>query len=309
MPWLWNSWEEYLKAVYPVAVNPDGGLWHAKKDTWFKNASRLWSAVHKLEDCTNSLRALGFTGEDHTRPPDDPAISQQANNLVLEAVYAGEELLFFDKRLCAAANDVAYGFRHQKGILESWNRYSATPRIASEIHQLVKDIDQMLSGYYALIQADHSFLLGTLDLPDSLEADFRLARDLFSTGFDEIGLLVTGRGLEGVLRKIAAVRKISLQTKKLFPASEADTYDLIEVMYRVRWKTTGMPLISQETRALLHYLRTLRNGGAHPKNDAKPNSGARELAIVISAAANQLWSQVVSNTRARIEPKVVQKGW
>src|SRR6185437_15810335 len=114
-----------------------------------------------------------------------------------------------------------------------------------------KDIDQMLSGYYALIQTDHSFLLGTLDLPDPLAADFRLARDLFSTGFDEIGLLVAGRGLEGVLRKIAAARKISLQTKKTAPASEADSYDLIEVMYRVKWKLTGVSLISQETKALL----------------------------------------------------------
>ena len=98
MPWLWNSWEEYLSAVYPVAVDSGGGLWHAKKDTWFENVSRLCKAVNKLEDCTNSLKALGFTGKDHSRPPDDPKINQQARNLILEAVYAGEELLFFDKR-------------------------------------------------------------------------------------------------------------------------------------------------------------------------------------------------------------------
>src|SRR5260221_12566911 len=99
MPWLWNSWEEYLHAVYPVAVNSAGGLWHAKKDTWFENVSRLCKAVNKLEDCMNSLRELGFTGKDHSRPPDDPKISQQASNWALEAVYAGEDLLFFDTRL------------------------------------------------------------------------------------------------------------------------------------------------------------------------------------------------------------------
>jgi len=308
MPWLWNSWEEYLDWVYPVAVNTNGGLWHAKKDTSFENSCRLFEAVRKIEDSTNSLRALGFTGKDNARPPTDPAVSQQARNIVLEAVYAGEELLFFDKRLCIAANDPAYGFRHQKSILENWERYSATLRIASEIHQLVEDIDVMMSGYYTLLQADNRFIVDNLDLPNSLEVDFRLARDLFSIGFDEIGLLIAGRGLEGVLRKIASERKILLQTKKPLPACEADTNDLIEVMYRVKWKTTGVTLISKETRALLHYLRTMRNGSAHPRDDAKPNPGARELALVTSQTANQLWNRV-SNTRARLEPKIVQKDW
>ena len=308
MPWLWNSWEEYLNAVYPVAVDANGGLWHAKTDSWFENSRRLWRAVRKIEDSTNSLRALGFTGKDEARPPADPAVSQQASNFVLEAVYAGEELLFFDKRLCTVANDPAYGFRQQKAILEQWDRYSKTTRIASEIHQLVKDIDEMMSGYYALLQADNRFIVDNLDLPNSLEVDFRLARDLFSAGFDEIGLLIAGRGLEGVLRRIASDRKILLHAKKPIPASEADTHDLIEVMYRVKWKTTGVPLISKETRALLHYLRTMRNGSAHPKDEANPNPGARELALVISQTAKQLWN-AVSNTRARLELKVVQKEW
>ena len=307
MPWLWNSWEEYLDAVYPVAVDRGGGLWHAKRDTWFENVSQLCKAVTKLEDCTNSLRELGFTGKDHSRPPNDPKVSQQANNLVLEAVYAGEELLFFDRRLCMAA-DPAYGFRHQKSILEQWDRYSTTHRIASEIHQLVKDIDQMLSGYYSLIEADRRLIVENLDLPDSLESDFRLARDLFSAGFDEIALLIAGRGLEGVLRKIAEDRKISLQAKKLIPASEADASDLIEIMYHVKWKATGVRLISQETRALLHYLRTLRNGNAHPRADAKPNPTARESALVVSETANRLWNQM-SKTRAQIDPKIVEKNW
>ena len=167
----------------------------------------------------------------------------------------------------------------------------------------------MLSGYYSLIEADRRLIVENLDLPDSLESDFRLARDLFSVGFDEIALLVTGRGLEGVLRKIADVRKISLQTtKKLIPASEADASDLIEIMYHVKWKATGVRLISQETRALLHYLRTLRNGGAHPRADARPNPIARESALIVSETANRLWKQM-SKTRAQIEPKTVQKSW
>ncbi|HLJ88524.1 MAG TPA: hypothetical protein VKZ53_17015 [Candidatus Angelobacter sp.] len=297
-----------MNAVYPIAVNNRGRLAQAKKDTCFENGRRLWHAVRKLEDCTNSLRDLGFTGKDHIPFPDDPVISQQASRLVMEAVYAGEELLFFDRRLCMAANDSAYGFRHQKDILEHWDRYSATHRIASEIHQLVKDIDEMLSGYDALIRADQTLIVDTLDLPDFLAADFRQARDLFSVGFDETALLIAGRGLERVLRKIADSRKISLQMKKLIPASEADTYDLIEAMYRVKWKATGVRVISQDTKMLLHYLRTLRNGGAHPSQDTKSNSTAREAALLVSNTANRLWNQVSKN-RARLEPKTVQKDW
>src|SRR5579864_6152410 len=154
MPWIRNSWEEYLAAVYPVAVDKGGGLWHAKKDYMVREClPALQGRSHARRFHEFASRA-GFTGKDHLRPPDDPEISQQANNLVLEAVYAGEELLFFDKRLCMSAHDSAYGFRHQKSILEHWERYSATSRIALEIEQLVKDIDEMLSGYYALIQAD-----------------------------------------------------------------------------------------------------------------------------------------------------------
>jgi hypothetical protein len=114
--------------------------------------------------------------------------------------------------------------------------------------------------------------------------------------------------LEGVLRKIADARKISLHVKKIIPAAEADAYDLIETMHQIKWKTTGVRLISQETRALLHYLRTLRNGGAHPTRDARPNITARETAVVVSETANHLWNQI-SKTRAQVEPKVVQKTW
>src|SRR5258708_10474247 len=105
-----------------------------------------------------------------------------------------------------------------------------------EIHQLMSDIHELLNGYQEFVQAEDRYLVGSLDLPPSLESDFRLARNLFSVGFDEVGLLIAGRGLEGVLRKIADVRKITLEVKgKMSPASEADVYDLIEAMSRLRW--------------------------------------------------------------------------
>src|SRR5262245_65585889 len=55
------------------------------------------------------------------------------------------------------------------------------------------------------IKAEDRFIVGVLDLPPSLESDFRTSRNLFSIGFDEVGLLIAGRRLEGVLRKIASL--------------------------------------------------------------------------------------------------------
>jgi hypothetical protein len=142
-----------------------------------------------------------------------------------------------------------------------------------------------------------------------LEADFRLARNLFSLGFDDVGLLIAGRGLEGVLRKIANIRKILLESKgKTAPAAEADLHDLIETMYQLRWKTKGTRLISPEAKALLHYLRTLRNNGAHPVAGSRSAVNLREKAVLVAETANRLWNEV-SKTKARLHPAVVPKTW
>lgn len=179
-----------------------------------------------------------------------------------------------------------------------------------EIDQLVKDTQELLDGYQEIIKEDEQFLIYKLDLPEDLEVDFRLARNLFSVGFDDVGVLIAGRGLEGVLRKIAGVRKIELVIKgKSTSASEVDIYDLIETMYQVKWKTTGLPLITKETKALLHYLRALRNESAHSRpNKRRTTISPRETAKVVAEAANQLWREVTS-TRARLASATITKTW
>jgi hypothetical protein len=307
MAWLWNSWEEYVDIVHPVALDSPGRVRLTQQSSWFEMECHLWKAVEELKDNVQSLRELGFTGSDHDRPPSDPSIIDKAAPLVLEAVYAAEELLLYHKRL--AKSDAAYGFFHQNDVLEHWDRYAKTGRIAKEIHQLMSDIDKLLQGYRELVQGEDRFIVGDLDLPSSLAADFRLARNLFSVGFDEVGLLIAGRGLEGVLRRIAEVRKISLVIKgKSSPASEAGLHDLIETMFQVRWKAKGTRLVTLETKALLHYLRTLRNSGAHAIRGKKSVVNPRETAAVVAATANQLWNEV-ANTRTRLDPTTVQKTW
>ena len=307
MAWLWKSWDEYVRAIQPVAFDNSGYAPLAERDPLFEVDGRLFEAKRRLEERTQTLRKLGFSGRKHDHPPNDVGILGQAQTLVRDCVYAAEELLLYHRRL--AESHASYGFLHQHDILKCWGRYAQTGRIFREVHQLVRDIDQLLEGYEELVQAEQAFLVDEIELPESLETDFRTARNLFSIGLDEVGLLIAGRGMEGVLREIASKRKILLEVKaKASPADEADVFDLIETMFRLRWKKSGTRLISPETKNLLHYLRAIRNSGAHAGRARKRMSSPREVAVIIARSASELWNEV-SSTRAQLVPTTVPKSW
>jgi hypothetical protein len=183
-------------------------------------------------------------------------------------------------------------------------------QIYREIAQLTEDVDTLITGLRELKAKDDSFLMDELELPPDLVVDFRTARNLFSVGFEEAGVLLAGRGLEGVLRRIALTRKVSPRRKgKDTPAAEADLHDLIELVFRIRWKFSGERLISPETRALLHFLRTLRNSGAHaPAGERTPTFNPRETATLVATVAGHLWKKA-SSTRARFADLVVERDW
>lgn len=307
MAWLWSSWQEYLDYVSPVAAKRRSRFNSAVRHSWFETECKLGDAVRRLSAAMKSLGELGFTGKDDNIPPHDTSILQEVRHLVIELVYAGEELLLYHSRL--AKSRASYGFLSQHDILEHWDG-SWNEGVFREIDQLMTDTSELLAGYHEIKEADGQFLVYGLDLPSDLESDFRLARNLFSVGFDDIGVLLAGRGLEGVLRKIAQVRKIVIEIKgRAEPASDADLVDLIEAMYRLRWKAAGLRFITTETRALLHYLRALRNGHAHPAIQGKRSSTApREMATVAAEIAERLWKDV-SSTRARFVETTIRKTW
>jgi hypothetical protein len=78
----------------------------------------------------------------------------------------------------------AYGFLHQHSLPNHWSRYAKTHRIVLEIRQFISDVDELLRGFEAMAEAEDEFIVGSIDLPALLEGDFRLARNLFSVGFD-----------------------------------------------------------------------------------------------------------------------------
>lgn len=302
MAWLWNSWEEYSARVRPHEMMA-GHFNQSRVATAFQAHQDLLSAANTLRESLNQLREAGFVAGRRTRSaPTGKRIDLLTT--VAQTIRAGEELLLYHKRL--ALSGASYGFLHTNDLLDHWDRYSQNDRINFEIQQLMKDAGKMLDGYHQMLEEDQVLFVCRLDLPESLEKDFRLARDLFSVGFEETGLLVAGRGLEGVLREIARKRQIMFEVKgKTAPANEADFFDLIEIMSRIRWKTDGTALVPRDTKALLQFLRVTRNSGAHP--GASPGRQEfRETATVVVNTADHLWKSIASR-RAKVEPTTVQK--
>jgi hypothetical protein len=276
-------------------------------NTGLESTQLLLESVDKLREASQALRGLGFKGKNSAPPKCDAALVGSAREQVIHAVYAGETLLLYHKRL--ALSEASASFLHENDLLDHWERYATGSRIVHEIREFADAVTELLEGYERLAREDERLLLDDLDLPEPLEEDFRLSRNLFSLGFDEVGLFIAARGLEKVLRKIAHVRKINLTNgKKTGPASEADLHDLIETMSQVRWQVKGTQLITKETKTLLQYIRTVRNSGAHSGRQGAEIENLRQTASIVARSAQRLWNSVVSS-RAKLTPTTVQKNW
>ena len=304
MDWRWSSWEEYVENVSPVCVDGQGTYRLAQRKSRYKVAFAIAESIGTLRNCLRSLNDLGF-GEDQW--PRNRSILDDTHRIVIDLIYAGERLLLHNKRL--AVSGAAYGFLHQHEILEHWDHYSSGDRIFREVSQLVTDSNQLLGGYDEMVADDDDFIVQNFDIPEPLMSEFRLVRDLFSLGFDDVGVMVAGRGLEGVLRRIAHARKIIVEIKgKPEPACDADFHDLIEVMYRLQWKASGARLITGQTRALLQYLRSIRNAHAHPGTGGGQTAGSpREIATIVAKVANQLWGDVMRSRAKFAQTTVPEK--
>jgi hypothetical protein len=302
MTWRWNSWEELQDAVDPPEIITEGLFRIAQNETRFAAVCKLHEAQNDLAETLRSIQRILLRSDAPTE-----ADLAEIELLVEEALAAGAMMFLYHKGI--TTSPAAYGFLHQTNLPEHWDRYVAANRILYEIERLVSDAEVLLDGYRSMDTSAHRFL-GDLDLPPELASDFREARCLFSVGFDDVGLLVAGRGLEGVLRSLAARQKLVLEIRgKPTPAREADFFDIIEVFWHTRWKRTGNRLITPETKALLHYLRTLRNGGAHASVGQDRHSvNPRQTGTVVAETATRLWHEV-AKPRTRLETRTVPKTW
>jgi hypothetical protein len=97
-------------------------------------------------------------------------------------------------------------------------------------------------------------------LPDDLQTDFVAARDVMSLGFTEAGLIYAGRGLEGVVRRIA-------NDHNLFPGKPIERVRFAEILTALeakRFSNDRKLVIDEQTKHRLHLSRAMRNHSAHP---------------------------------------------
>jgi hypothetical protein len=122
-------------------------------------------------------------------------------------------------------------------------------------------------------------------LPEELKGDFMAARNVLSLGFDEAALIYCGRGLEGVVRRIALDHKVVTQ-----PIERARFMQILEALEKKRFAHDKALVIDERTKHLLHYSRTVRNQSAHPSkcNHVEPY---REQAVLMAKKADELWKR------------------
>ena len=296
MPWFWNSFDEYERHVNPF-FKEDGGVFRfAAIQSW---AEHEGERVKAIEAANEGINLLEETKLDRLTPKTSRKRWDAAHEAASRLVYAMETLLAYDKRLgeTRETSDFAH---HKDEVLRNWERYENTDYLCHSIADLHRSSCRILEVERNLALCDERFLVGDLSLPESLLLDFKLARDLFSVGFDEPGAFFAGRGLEGVIRDALRKQRIEFDSK---PAWKEDFYILIKVLHRLEWKRDGSSICDKNLHNLLQLLRSLRNSGAHPGGQ---NPNPREIAKLTVEAANSLYTDF-GRSRRQLKSRQVSK--
>lgn len=302
---FWITEEEFKEFVHPVELDKSGQFKLYLLSSAFERQKELCLSVEELQRALEKLADMGFGNEEISGEVEQRDL-EKVRKGIWDIARSGEEILLYHKRL--ALSEWSNDFLHEKDLDEHWERYAPTGRIFKELNQLIYASQKLLTGFYKFIDEDRNFVVNDVELPESLALDFVHARDLFSVGFEEIGLLVAGRGLEGILREIARIRGIKIKNKKgISEASEASFFDLIETFYRLKWEDGEVRFIDSSTKALLHFLRETRNSGAHPSINSSWGA-ARGIVLVVAKTGNLLWANGKKRESPIVE-KVVQKNW
>jgi len=305
VPWLWQDFRHYASSVRPVVLHTLQRYNELIHGSLSARVSRLAIAAHDLDKRCRQLDRLDL----HKRqmPGEVRAPVNAVHDICIDLVDAGERMLALHCPL--ATSDYAYGFLHQHDILSHWKRYAASKRIIHEVRQLVADSNHLIEGYHWFEEQNNNLLVDDLDIPCDLQAPFVTARDLFSVAQDELALFSASRGLELVLRRIARRRGLRVRTKsKLAPAADLSFHDLIELFYRMQWHDGGGRVISSSFRALLHYLRRVRNEVAHADEGGQALLKPRETALLVTTGAVHLW-QRIARSKSRFRSGTIERAW
>jgi hypothetical protein len=307
MSWFWESYHEFAEWVQPIELNRPRYFKDLQHETRYEIIAALVDSVEEFSRALSQLKEMGYSNDP---PAENEKQLGDARQLIWALAREGEHMMLLQKRLAKSRR--AGPFLGEKDLDEHWERYSITKRIYYELRKLVLAAEKFLEGFYDFSSGDEEFLIRGLDLPNGLRPDFYLARNLFSVGFGEVGVLIAGRGIEGVLREVARRKALVMRhknTQQGLPGAEADFHDLIELFYRARWKKDHSRLIDKRTRDLLHFLRDIRNSTAHPHQLSGDHEGNwEELATITVIQANTIWIKA-TRKGARLAQKIIEKDW
>lgn len=286
----WKSYEEYKTSVIPEFVTDAQEFNELVNFSALQRVEELFSWMVDVSGGVSSLRKLSSPWGESSEP--DANSVHEAQRQVRKLVESAEYAFVHSRSL--ALSDLATDFIYTKSVVRNWEKYSAR-RIVHRVKRLVSSGEKLFDAMEAIRnQAAFLFKDTVSALPPNLHADFLAAREQFELELDEAGAFFAGRGLEGVLREIARKLQVTItQRNKLVSdlVHEADFYNLIEAMSRLKWKGSGSPVLDRKVKALLHYLRSARNATAHPAGprsyDDEPDW--RDIANLSAKATKQIW--------------------
>jgi hypothetical protein len=288
--------DDFKEHVFPHAINEVDHVRNYEVHYSFADGCReLFSHVAKLEEGLALLRGWLKQGN----PEADNDILAVATSLC----HHGELMLLFQRRLATMpGGEGAYGFLHGKETVERYIDDRSKPPSRYELEQLSDDVDTLLKSFDDAMARDQRFLLDDArELPEELRIDFRIARDLCSVGFEDVALIVCGRGFEKVVRAIMSERKIVVTSgSKPKPASRAMLNDLIGAMSKLRWKDDGASVFSATSITLMHWVRDVRNGAVH-EGEEEIAADERATALVLTQVSSSLWATHLKNRDRDLE--------
>jgi hypothetical protein len=294
----WRSYEEFTERLRPRFLD-QRHFSAAMMDPPHALLSNLAERLQLLKELVPRLEHILVSLKD--APPADVSLSPS----ITLAVEAGEFVLLCRPRLLGQR--ASHRFIAARAVIDQYETRQSQKRLM-ELQLFIDGCIGLIKAVAELDEDDAEFLLQDLTVPEPLKVDFELARDLFNLDQDDIALVATARGLEGVLREIAKHQRVEVKGRgKVQLAHELDLAELIDVMHRLRWKASDKPLIGSDVRNLLHYARAVRNIGAHAETDRSVSRTAREMARIMAMTASELWTKG-TRPRARLVTRTVDRG-
>jgi hypothetical protein len=298
--WRWPSDQVFEDNTDPVHINPGRQVVLSWRSRAF--VSTLREFYNCLDGFTEALHKLQHLRQEHKLRD-----NQEVEELCLDLAYNGEMILLYQRRV--AQMDLAYGFLHSKNDVGHYAN-PRHPMTYAQIERLIKDSADFLNSVEReILRADDFLMDYQIDLPDDAENDILIARDLFSLGFDDVGLLVLGRALERIVRFVLRERKVQLISgRNTSSADTATLHDAIETLRRLRWKRRGERFLNNTIVQRLQWLRAIRNDEVH-QGIGDDGSDPRDLGLLIVGAIRSLYETHTTARRRPLATTTITRDW